>query len=76
MTDLMSNRVTEDVSYRSKPQLLSFNSRISVVGPGWIKLDRNLQYNVSTRYSPILHRFDGEFWGVMLAYKIWVQCGG
>jgi hypothetical protein len=63
VTDLMSNRVQEDASYRNKPQLLSFNSRISVVGPDWIKLDRALKYNVSTQYNPILHKFEGGYLG-------------
>lgn len=43
---------------RNKPNLLSFNSRVSFVGVGFIKLDRTLPYNVSTKWSPGLHIFD------------------
>jgi hypothetical protein len=63
VTDLMSGRVQEDaVMYRGKTRLLSFHSRVSVVGAGWVKLERALPYNVSTRYNPVFHRFDGECW--------------
>lgn len=46
---------------RSKPNLLSFNSRVSFVGTGFIKLDRQLPYNVSTRWAPGLHIFDRKW---------------
>lgn len=46
---------------RSKPNLLSFNSRVSFVGVGFIKLDRQLPYNVSTRWAPGLHIFEREW---------------
>ena len=51
---------TEDPMFVNKPQLLSFHSRISVVGVGWVKLERALPYNVSTRYNPVFHRFDSK----------------
>jgi hypothetical protein len=43
---------------RSKPGLLSFNSRVAVVGNGFIRLERDLPYNVSTAWSPALHNFE------------------
>jgi hypothetical protein len=46
--------------HRNKPNLLSFNSRVSVVGTGFIKLERSLPYNVSTAWKPALHRFERE----------------
>jgi hypothetical protein len=45
---------------RNKPNLLSFNCRVSFVGVGFIKLDRQLPYNVSTRWAPGLHIFERE----------------
>lgn len=45
---------------RGKPSLLSFNSRVSVVGLGYIKLERDLPYNVSTAWKPVLHTFECE----------------
>ena len=45
---------------RNKPQLLTFNSRVSVVGVGYIKLERDLPYNVSTAWKPALHIFECE----------------
>lgn len=44
----------------NKPNLLSFNSRITFVGVGFVKLQRPLPYNVSTAWSPSLHNFDRE----------------
>ncbi|KAF6262421.1 hypothetical protein COO60DRAFT_1676006 [Scenedesmus sp. NREL 46B-D3] len=60
-TDLMAGLAQETADYRSKPNLLSFNSRVSFVGTGFIKLDRQLPYNVSTRWAPGLHIFDLSF---------------
>jgi hypothetical protein len=45
---------------RNKPGLLSFNSRVSAVGAGFIKLERDLPYNVSTAWKPALHTFERE----------------
>lgn len=50
-----------DWQCRNRPGLLSFNSRVSFVGVGFIKLERDLPYNVSTAWKPALHRFDCEY---------------
>jgi hypothetical protein len=52
--------VLSSLSCRSKPNLLSFNSRVSFVGVGFIKLERQLPYNVSTRWAPGLYIFERE----------------
>ena len=58
VTDLMSGLIQEDPVYRGKPGMLSFISRVTVVGEGWVRLERSLPYNVSTRYNPTLHDFN------------------
>jgi hypothetical protein len=45
---------------RNKPALLSFLSRVSAVGAGFIKLQRDLPYNISTAWKPALHNFECE----------------
>lgn len=45
---------------RDKPNMLSFNSRVALVGVGLIKLERVLPYNVSLAWSPKLYSFDCE----------------
>lgn len=64
VTDLMSGMITEDPVYRNRSGMLSFISRVAVVGSGWVRLERALPYNVSTRYNPTLHDFNlGEGMG-------------
>lgn len=46
--------------HRNKPGLLNFNSRVSVVGAGYIKLERDLPFNVSTAWKPTLYMFECE----------------
>lgn len=45
---------------RNKPGLLSFNSRVNAMGVGYVKLERDLPYNVSTAWKPALHTFERE----------------
>jgi hypothetical protein len=64
VTDLMSGMINEDAVYRNRSGMLSFISRVAVVGSGWVRLERALPYNVSTRYNPTLHDFNlGEGMG-------------
>jgi hypothetical protein len=58
VTDLMSGMITEDPVYRNRSGMLSFISRVAVVGSGWVRLERALPYNVSMRYNPSLHDFN------------------
>lgn len=46
---------------RNKASLLSFNSRVSFVGVGFIKLERDLPYNVSVAWKPTLYDFDSKW---------------
>jgi hypothetical protein len=45
--------------YTGIPNLLTFNTRITFIGDGFVRIERALPYNVSTSWNPKLWLFDG-----------------